>query len=330
MKTPGQHFLQSSRARTLSLATVFRMSDAEAEKAFRDVRWSETDGEPVCPLCGGLDAYDCRRPNGSPRFRCRACQKDFSITSGTLFASHKLPLRMYLAAIAIAMNEVKGKSALALSRDLGVSYKATWVLMHKIREALSAEFKGRVLGGEGSEASVDGAYFGGYVKPANRAENRVDRRLSENKSGKRKVVVIIRQHGGDSLPAVFKTEAAATKFIASHLKPGTVVNADEASSWDSLHAKFEMKRINHGEAYSLDGACTNWAEEYFSRLRRAEAGHHHHISGPYLLRYAQEAAWREDSRRVANGEQVNRVAKLAMANKPSVDFSGYWQRHKAA
>ena len=326
MKQTGQHFLQSSRARTLSLATVFRMSDAEAEKAFRDVRWSETDGEPVCPLCGGLDAYDCRRPNGAPRFRCRACQKDFSITSGTLFASHKLPLRLYLAAIAIAMNEVKGKSALALSRDLGVSYKATWVLMHKIREAMSAEFKGRVLGGE---VAIDGAYFGGHVKPTNRVENRVDRRLSENKSGKRKVVVIIRQHGGDSLPAVFSSEAAATKFIAAHLKPGTIVNADEASSWDSLHAKFEMKRINHSEAYSLDGACTNWAEEYFSRLRRAEAGHHHHISGPYLLRYAQEAAWREDSRRVSNGEQVQRVAKLAMVNKPSVDFCGYWQRKAA-
>jgi hypothetical protein len=65
-------------------------------------------------------------------------------------------------------------------------------------------------------------------------------------------------------------------------------------------------------------------------MRRGEIGHHHHISGPYLLRYAQEAAWREDSRRVANGEQVTRVASLALAAKPSVDFSGYWQRHLKA
>ena len=82
-------------------------------------------------------------------------------------------------------------------------------------------------------------------------------------------------------------------------------------------------------AYSLDGARTNRAEEYFSRLRRGEMGHHH-ISGPYLVRYAQEAAFREDARRVANGEQVSRVAELAMTNKPSVNFAGYWQRHKAA
>lgn len=326
----SQHFLLSRNAKTLSLATVFRMSDAEAETTFRKVRWTETDGEPVCPMCGGVDAYDCRRPNGAPRFRCRACAKDFSITSGTLFASHKLPLRMYLAAIAIFCNEVKGKSMLAMSRDFGLSYKAAFVLCHKMREAMAAEMRGRVLGGEGSEASVDGAYFGGYSKPANLKENRRDRRLSENQTGKRRVVVVIREHGGDTLPAVFRSEKAATSFIRSHLKPGTVVNADEASSWDGLHAKFEMKRINHSEAYSLDGACTNWAEEYFSRLRRAEMGHHHHISGPYLLRYAQEAAWREDSRRVANGEQVQRVAQLAMTAKPSVDFSGYWQRHQAA
>lgn len=326
----SQHFLLSRNAKTLSLATVFRMSDAAAETTFRALRWNETNGDPVCPACGGLDAYDCRRPNGAPRFRCRACAKDFSITSGTLFASHKLPLRMYLAAIAIFINEVKGKSALAMSRDLGLSYKSAFVLAHKLREAMSAELRGRVLGGEGVEASVDGAYFGGYVKPANRKENRVDRRLAENRSGKRRVVVVIREHGGASLPAVFKSEAAAIGFIRAHVKPGTVVNADEASSWDGLHGSFEMKRINHSEAYSLDGACTNWAEEYFSRLRRAEAGHHHHISGPYLLRYAQEAAWREDSRRVANGEQVQRVVQLAMTNRPSADFAGYWQRRKAA
>ena len=62
-------------------------------------------------------------------------------------------------------------------------------------------------------------------------------------------------------------------------------------------------------------------------MRRAEIGHHHHIAGAYLLRYAQEASWREDNRRVSNGDQVSRVAGLAMQSKPSVDFSGYWQRH---
>ena len=80
--------------------------------------------------------------------------KDFSITCGTLFASHKLPLRCYLAAIAIFCNEVKGKSALALSRDLNVSYKCAFVLLHKLREAMATEMKGRVIGGESKVAEA--------------------------------------------------------------------------------------------------------------------------------------------------------------------------------
>ena len=302
------------------------MTDAEAEGAFRRVRWPETDGAPVCPHCGGLDAYEFRRKTAL-RLECRACGKEFSITSGTLFASHKLPLRGYLAAIAIFCNEVKGKSALAMSRDLGVSYKTAFVLLHKLREAMAEELKGRVVGGEGKVAEVDGGYFGGYVKPANRAEYRRDRRFAQNQNGKRKVVVIVRERGGNSVPAVFRSEKHAISFIQKRIAKGTIVNADESASWNDLHSRFEMKRINHEEAYSMDGACTNWAEEFFSRMRRAEIGHHHHIAGQYLLRYAQEASWREDNRRVGNGEQVSRLAALAMKRKPSVDFSGYWQRH---
>lgn len=297
---------------------------------FRAMRWPENDGQPVCPVCGCVEAYEFRRPTGALQFQCKGCKKQYSLTSGTLFASHKAPLRNYLACIAVAMNEVKGKSALALSRDLGMSYKACWVLLHKVREAMSEELKGRVVGGEGKVAETDGAYFGGHVRPANLRKDRVDRRRAENQSGKRKVVVVVRERGGETLPGVFQSEAQALTFIRARVRRETLLQADESTSWDALHARFEMKRINHQEAYSFDGACTNWAESYFARLRRGEMGHNHHIAGPYLLRYAQEAAWREDNRRVDNGAQVRRVAALALASKPSVDFAGYYQRHKAA
>jgi transposase-like protein len=325
------HFLQSKAARTLSLAEVFRMTEAEAEAAFRKIRWTDTQGEPVCPECGCVDAYQHRRPTGLLRFRCKGCGKNYSLTSGTLFASHKAPLRTYLAAIAVYMNEVKGKNALALSRDLGMSHKACWVMLHKLREAMAAEFKGRKIGGEGKTAEVDGAYFGGHVRPANHAENRRDRRKAINQSGKRQsLLIVIRERNGNSLPAVFASESAAESWIKSRVVKGTIVNADEAASWDGLNARFEMKRINHSECYSDGEACTNQAESYFSRIRRGEIGHHHHISGAYLLRYAQESAWREDQRRVDNGAQVRRVTQLALTNKPSVDFSGYYQRHLKA
>jgi hypothetical protein len=91
---------------------------------------------------------------------------------------------------------------------------------------------------------------------------------------------------------------------------------------------FDVRRINHEQAYSTDGACTNWAEGSFSRMRRGEAGHHHHISGAYLISYAQGASFREDRRRQDNGGQFARVVELVGANGPSVDFCGYWQRSR--
>jgi hypothetical protein len=140
-------------------------------------------------------------------------------------------------------------------------------------------------------------------------------------------VVVVRERDGSSLPAVFRSESHALDFIRHRVAKGTTINVDEAGSWEGLSDRFEVRTINHQEAYSADGACTNWAEEFFSRMRRAEIGHHHHIAGAYLLRYAQEASWREDNRRASNGDQVARLAGLAMKRKQSVDFTGYWQRH---
>ncbi|WP_428485803.1 IS1595 family transposase [Rhodopila sp.] len=325
----SQHFLLSAKARTLSLAEVMRMTDAQAETTFRSVRWP--DGKAVCPHCECPTVYECRRPDGALRFRCKACRKDFSITSGTLFAFHKKGLRDYLAAIVIFTNECKGKSALAMSRDLDCQYKTAFVLGHKLREAMASELKGMRLGGAGETVEVDCGYFGGYVKPANHKENRRDRRLAKNQNGKRQVVVVMRERGGRTLPSVFKSETAALSFIVNRVAPETNLMADEATSWNDLHTRYEVSRIDHGSLYSdRSGVYTNGAEEFFSRMRRAEIGHHHHIAGQYLIRYAQESAWREDHRRVANGTQVRMVAGLAMAAPTSVDWCGYWQRAQKA
>ena len=97
----------------------------------------------------------------------------------------------------------------------------------------------------------------------------------------------------------------------------TIVHADDAAGWDRLLAHCEMHRINHSVAFSLDGACTNWAAPYFSRLRRAEMGQHHHIRDKYLVSYAREMAWKGDNRRVANGNQHQAVTAAALAHPVS-------------
>jgi hypothetical protein len=130
----------------------------------------------------------------------------------------------------------------------------------------------------------------------------------------------------DTAPYLARADAAPI-FLE---EPWRCRNSHSHSGCD-LHARFTMHRINHQEAYSLgDGIHSNNAESFFSRMRRAEIGHHHHLAGPYLIRFAQEASWREDHRKEPNGSQVDRVVALAMRNKPSVDFCGYWQRARVA
>jgi len=323
-KTHGQHFLLSSKARTLSLRDVLRMTDDQAMAMFRAIRWADTEGEPVCPHCGCVACYEYV---SRPIFKCKGCGKQFSVTSGTIFNSRKLSIRDYLAAIVIFINAAKGISALQLGRDLGVQYKTAFVLTHKLREAMASELKGMVLNGT---VEVNGCYVGGHVRPANIKAQRVDRRTAENQNGKRKCVVVMRQRGGRTLPFAMMSEAEGVTMIKNRVAKGSVVHADEAASWDDLHARYEMKRINHQVAYSLDGACTNLAESFFSRLRRAEWGQHHHIGALYLGRYAAEMAWREDHRRQSNGSQVGRLLGLALAQPASVDWCGYWQRNKTA
>lgn len=319
----AQHFLLSSKARTLSLAKVIRMSDDEAYKTFMGIRWAENGGEPICHRCGSVEvyAYQARKI-----FKCKGCGSQFSVTSGTIFASRKMAIRDLLAAIAIFVNGAKGMSALQLSRDLDCQYKTAFVLAHKLREAMGAELKDRKLSGH---VEVDGAYFGGYVKPENRKEDRKDRRLKENQTGKRRVVVIVRERGGKSYPAVFRSEDQAVEMIRSRVEAGSTVYADEASSWDALHGAYDTKRVNHSINFKDEDACTNQAESYFSRLRRAEVGTHHQIAGRYLVAYAKEMAWREDNRRVSNGEQFLMAAGAALAHPVSRQWKGYWQRKAA-
>ena len=104
-----QHFLLSAAARTLSVREVFELSDEEAFDLFRQLRWGKSE-DTVCPHCGVVERHwflPSRR-----QWRCKACGHTFSVTSGTIFAHHKLPLRVYLGAVAIYTNAVNPSSTL--------------------------------------------------------------------------------------------------------------------------------------------------------------------------------------------------------------------------
>lgn len=322
----GTHFVQLAKARTLSLRDIYAGGEDKAFKTFCELRWPETSGEPVCPRCGETNVYAIASRR---KFECRsaACRYQFSPTARTIFASRKMAYLDLLAAICIVTNGAKGVSALQLARDINCQHKTAFVLAHKLREAMAAEIAGQKVAGT---VEVDGAYFGGHIRPANLKADRVDRRLAENQTGKRRVVVIARERKGRTLTTVTKSEADGVDFVRSVVETGSTVHADEAGHWDALHARFETLRINHQEAYSLNGVCTNMAESFLARLRRMVGGQHHHVSPQHLHQYAKHAAWLEDHRREDNGALCHRALGLALTHPVSRNWKGYWQRSKTS
>ena len=270
------------------------------------------------------------------QWRCRACGHTFSVTSGTIFAYHKLPLQVYLGAIAIYTNAAKGLSALQLSRDLDVQYKSAFVLMHKLRESIMVHRDETPLAGE---VQIDGGYTNGSVRPANRADERVDRRLAEHQNPDKRCVLVMRETYPTDDPAgrvgakrtltfVIPREnqhdvgALATRFIA----PATTISADESDAYDLLHGRYPMRRVNHQREYrAADGTTDNQAESYLSRFRRMQIGQHHKFGLSHLANYANEAAYREDTRRWSNGAIFYDILTKCAHTPPHRDWCGYWQ-----
>ncbi len=152
------------------------------------IRWSDNARRTVLPPCRCAAIYSYRR---GKLWKCKACVAPIQRHGwNDLRKPQASPSATTCLAIAIFVNGAKGHSALQLSRDLDCQYRTAFVLSHKLREALAAEMKDREVSGD---VEIDGAYFGGYVKPANHKENRRDRRLWKNQSGKRRCAVIMRE-----------------------------------------------------------------------------------------------------------------------------------------
>ncbi len=230
-----------------------------------------------------------------------------------------------LAAVVLSVQSVKGKAALQLSRELSVQYKTAWVLSHKLREAVAAQRAAMTLDGT---VEMDGLYIGGHVRPANREEDRVDRRVH---NPRRQCVMVLRQRKGRTLATVVPGEQRdpAWDLVRRHVRHPAELVADEAPGYDELVGLFPMVRNNHREAYVVaPGASTNQAESYFSRLRRAEDGIHHRMSGTYLDWYVADLAWREDMRRTKMSGLMGLYAASALMHPVSRNVAGYWQGNK--
>lgn len=343
-KLKGQHFLLSPEARTISLNDVFSWSDNKVFRTFCEFRWGSKTKQ-ACPRCAVFDTHqffkgtkvgmDGKTVPG--RWRCKHCHGFFSLTSGTVFNSHKLPLRTLLAAIVLFVNSVKGLSALQMCREIGVSYKTAYVLLQKVRDTL---FKERILNPLEGVVEIDGGYLKTAMRKANKKTDRKDLRLEPNQNPLKCVVLALRQRSKDfakgaerSITVILKSENPedVQAAVERYVRPGSHVFTDGHNAYSALskHPDYIHEVVNHDEEYqSDDGINQNQAESFFSRMRRLVDGQIHKLAQKHIDLYANEIVFREDWRRTSNGFQFRLLGQKLMRNEPSRSFAKYWQGNK--
>jgi transposase-like protein len=333
----AQHFLLTAKSRTISELEVARMSEEEARVTFEKLRWDSTDGKPVCSNCGCTESYTINTTSKTGksirRYKCKACRKQYTVTSGTLFANYKLELRDYLMAIIVFTNAVKGISASQMSRALGVQYKTAFVLVHKLRASLMDNQSNRKLSGT---VEMDGCYVG-KTRPENKKEDRLDLRLSANANPNKRCVLVARQRDTDGVGAnktvtcISKGEStlAIDTFAKNNIELNSTIHSDGAIGYDNLEAWYNSIKGDHSIAYvGENGECSNQAESFFSRFRRLQYGQCHKLGNLYLSNYVNEVAYREDNRRVSNKTMMLDIAKKSINTPTHSEWTGYWQGNK--
>jgi transposase-like protein len=334
------HFLHTPSARNFSLADVDAMGDDQVWKTFMKLRWGES-GKQTCPACGSVDFHFEVRTRRQWRCRENGCGRFFSVTSGTKFADHKLPLRRLLKAVVLYTTAVKGISASQLARTLGVAYMTAFTLLHKLREAL---YVTRDLEPMDGLVHIDGAHFSGRVrKPRKKRPDKPQQhrsrvpRTANHWHPNRRIIMVVRQCSTKKGRGAVRTivecvpaeDVTAVNLLAKlYLGENVTIMTDEHPAYVSLAARYEHFTVNHGTEFCTDdGVSNNQAESFFTRARRLVVGQIHRITPKYMLDYANEIAWREDVRRQPTKLQIADLMAAVLNSGTSTWWRGYWQGH---
>ena len=267
------------------------------------VEWFETwlwpTGEICCLLCGSTNAYKVKSGKPMP-YRCRDCKRYFSIKSATALKDSKLPLKKWAWAIYLEMTSLKGVSSMKLHRDLGVTQKTAWFMLHRIREAfaeIATEFEGPV---EVDETNVGGKRGNKPLSVRRELTGRGPVDMAKvigmkDRKTNRVVVKVIDDKSAASLHA----------FVNAHRQKGAKVYTDDARGYIGLD---NHESVNHtvGE-YVREMAHTNGIESFWSMLKRGYTGVYHRMSVKHLERYALQFAGRHNVRDMDTVDQMQHV-----------------------
>ena len=260
-------------------------------------RWN---GKPVCPYCGCSEKV--YRIEKGKRYKCgnKDCHKKFSITVGTIFENSKIALSTWFAAVYLATAHKKGISSLQLHRDLGVTQKTAWFMLHRIRESMRDKAPDMLSG----TVEADETFVGGKNKNRH-ADKKV--KFSQGRSFKDKTPVLgMIQRKGKLVTRVVKDTKAKTlkPVITQMVQEGTVLITDDWDSYKRLAHPYVHQVIKHGEGeYSREGFHTNNIEGFWSLLKRGIFGIYHYTSPKHLNRYCDEFSYRYNTRKIADTER---------------------------
>lgn len=361
-RTGTAHRRLLARATGISTDALHELSPRETVVFAAEARWGSATFM-ACPHCGTMDEHYWN--SKELRWKCTGCGKRFSVTSGTVFADHKLPLNKLLRMALEWANPAVGRTAVDLRWNHDVSYRTAFNLAHKLREGLVRGFNVGVLCGV---QEMDGADLNGkrYKEKRNKPQAggsagkpkipehllkpKVDPETGEitgppkppkfDKASKqpedRRLMLVMRQRGLQKRRGAVATRVAialreAAKTVVAMGTKFASAESRMLTDEDPAYAAFEKLfaghgTVNHSQTYSApDGANNNQAESFNRRMRRAAQGIYLSPSNKYLSDYACEAAWREDAREPSRLARFRGLLKIALGVGLSQWWRGYWQ-----
>jgi transposase-like protein len=287
-------------------------TDETAARAhFEKMRWP--DG-PICPHCGTIDEATELHGESTRQglYKCRACQKPFTATMGTLYEKSHIPLHKWLLATHLMTASKKGISAHQLWRMLGFgSYRTAWFMAHRIREGMRELFPEETgpLGGEGKTVEIDETFVGGLEKNKHRNKRK---HAGTGGAGKEAVFSLVERKGRVRSHHVTEVSAKTLRpILQAHVDAATFIMTDEGGAAKKIGSEFERHGfVNHGIGEYVRGDIhINTAEGYFSVFKRGIYGTFHHVSQQHLKRYLAEFDFRYNERSALGINDKMRAAK---------------------
>ena len=296
-----------SRFGSLFAMTNYFYSDDICTKAILESRWS--DGDVVCPHCG---KHHCKMSKNG-RFHCTKCNHNFSCTVGTIFENTKVSLRKWFMAMYLISSHKKGISSHQLARDIDVTQKTAWYMLHKVRSLYALDDSNAFSG----EVECDEVYIGGKEKWKHQSMKTPN---TQGRSTKTKTPVFgmmerkefINVYGERETMSyvhamvVEKTDRATlVPIIQQFIVEGSSVFTDELSAYSNLSVLgYSHKICNHGaKEFAVGNIYTNNIEGFWSHFRRMISGCYHDISDEHLQSYIDEACFRWNTRKMAESER---------------------------